>query len=246
MKKKVLGKLTLCAVVTVLVSFMLASCDTPTPSGCGTTGGIEQRDCVVMLGDSIFHLSGAIERHLRDYSNQKYRTYYMSATQMAGGVDDIESQYDRAIRQGRIRTIIMDGGGNDFLIGGGLIAPGPVITEISNAYKRIFKKAASDGVENIVVMGYYRTSSTNAATEESERQVREITLSAVQTFGGSLKKAVHWDPSTDPWFSNKRPASYTIVDGIHPTDAAANEMARMIWETMKNAGIEQGPGCQGF
>lgn len=237
MKKKIFNKLTLCTVVLILASLI--------PVSCVPGGGLEQRNCVVMLGDSIFALTGAIERNLRNYSHQKYRTYYMSATQMAGGVDDIESQYDRAIRQGRIRTIIMDGGGNDFLIGGGFMAPQTVINEINNAYKRIFKKASEDGVENIVVMGYYKTGTTSAITDQSEADVRNITLTAVDTFGGSLQKAVHWDPSDDPYFANKRPAQYTL-EGIHPNGAAANEMAKMIWQTMQNAGIEQGPGCQGF
>lgn len=232
MERKRVGKLTLCMIILIASSLMLISCDQP-----------ERRNCVVMLGDSIFALSGAIERNLREISGQQYKTYYMSATQMAGGVNDIESQYDRAARQGKIRTIIMDGGGNDFLLGGGFVAPNTVVNEISAAYKRIFNKAVRDGVENIVVMGYYKTSSTNSYTDKSEAEVRDITLS----FNGQNgMKTAHFDPSDFPYFSNKRPAQYTVMDGIHPNSGAARELAGLIWQTMQQNDMEQGPACQGF
>ena len=133
----------------------------------------------------------------------------------------------------------MDGGGNDFLIGGGMITPRAVIDEINAAYERIFQKAARDGVENVLVMGYYETNSTTQWTDQSEAEVRDLTLAAASKYG---LNTAHWDPSDDPWFSSKRPAQYT-ADSIHPTDAAAEEMARMIWETMKANNMEQGPSC---
>ncbi len=213
---------------------MLISCD---------LGGVEQRNCVVIIGDSIFALTGQIEQNLRQISGQKYRTYYMSATQMNGGINDIESQLDRALRQGRVRTVIMDGGGNDYFFGGSMTLPNVFINEVNNAYERVFKKAANGGVENIVVMGYYKTGTTNATTTRSESEVRELTLSAAQRFGGSLQKTVHFDPSDDQWFSSKRPAQYLLMDGIHPTAAASKRLAELIWQTMQENDIEQGEGC---
>ncbi len=233
MAKKSLLNYLLLIFICFLVCGFVASCDTM---------GKERRDCVVMLGDSIFALTGAEERHLRDYSGHIYRTYYMSATQMQGGLNDIESQYDRAARLGKIRTIIMDGGGNDFLLGGAL-TPRATIQEINAAYERIFQKAARDGVENIVVQGYYRTSSTTAQTDQSETEVKNLTLAAAQKYG---LNTAHFDPSDDPFFSSKRPSQYTIADGIHPTNEASKQLARLVWETMRSNGMEQGEGCQSF
>ncbi len=236
MKRKLFLTNLVAAALALLISGLITSCDT------GGSFGTEQRDCVVILGDSIWDLTGAEERHLRDFSGHKYKTYYMSGTQMAGGVNDIESQYDRAARQGKIRTIIMDGGGNDFLLGGSLV-PQATVREINAAYERIFQKAARDGVENIVVQGYYDAPSADQWTEMSERQVEALCSTASQKYG---LKVVYFDPSDDPWFASKRPAQYLLADNIHPTDAASKELARLVWENMRQNDIEQGEGCRGF
>lgn len=235
MSKSSLSTQLLLVFLCLLLSGLVASCDT---GGIGT----QRRDCVVILGDSIWALTGAEERHLRDISGHRYKTYYMSGTQMQGGVNDIESQYDRAARQGRIRTIIMDGGGNDFLLGG-MLTPQVAIREISAAYERIFEKAARDGVKNIIVQGYYKTSSTSSFTDQSESEVRQLTLAAAQKYG---LNTAHFDPSDDPWFSSKRPGQYTLIDGIHPTDAASRQLARLVWDTMAANQMEQDEGCQAY
>lgn len=239
MKKRSLSKLTLCLMALLISSLMLVSCD--------GAGGAEKRDCVVMIGDSIFALTGRIELNLRHISGQKFRTYYIGGTQMKGDYYDIESQYDSAINQGSIRTIIMEGGGNDFLFGG-LFVPQRAFEEINAAYMRTFEKAVQDGVENIIVVGYYKTALTNKYTDQSEAEVEAITLSYNGRINsnGVAMKATYWDPSNDPWFADKIPAEYTLWDGIHPTAEASEEIARMIWQTMVDADIEQGEGCQTF
>ena len=141
---------TVIALVFALVIGFAGGCDT------GTTT-LEQRNCVAMIGDSIFALSGQITRHLQEISHQRYRTYYISGAQLAGGmVPNIEAQYDMASRAGAIRTLIMDGGGNDYLMGNRM-NPERINQEIAEAFGRIFDKAQRDGVENVVVLGYYKT-----------------------------------------------------------------------------------------
>ncbi len=209
--------------------------------GCDTQYGTEKRDCVVMIGDSIFALSGQITRHLQDLSGQKYRTYYMVGAQMSGGANDIESQYDRASRQGDIRTIIMDGGGNDFFFGNQLNLD-RIAEEIAAAWSRILQKAAADGVENIVVMGYYKTITTPNDDRLNGTSLGPDLEAAGQRLGINL---VYVDPNDDPWFYNKRPGQYTR-DTIHPTTAAANELAKLIWQAMQDNNIEQGANCSGW
>ncbi len=222
----------------LLLTGLLLSCD----SGSGI--GLEQRNCVVMLGDSIFALSGAETRFLQQMSGHRYRTYYANGAQLEGGmISDIEDQYDRAQRAGKIRTIIMDGGGNDFLMGGcGNLDR--LQREIEAAWGRILDKAARDGVENIIVQGYYLTASTpkNSEVSDYDALAEQLEKSGAQR-GINL---VYVDPNKDSWFSSKRPSQYTITDGIHPTNAASRELARLVWTAMQSNDMEQGEGCQGF
>ena len=225
---------------------ILFGCDTPAANpGCGGVQQIEQRDCVVMIGDSIFALSGEEEKALRNLSGQAYRTYYVSGAQMEGGmVKDIESQFDQALRQGSIRTLIMDGGGNDFFFGGANNQK--IIAEISAAYERIFEKAANAGVENIIVQGYYTTKDEDAATIVSEQQVAKLTEEAGVKYG---MNTVYFDPSNDQWFASRAADGrydYLKADGIHPTTVAAGELARLLWDNMVAAGMEQNEGCRNF
>lgn len=138
--------------------------------------------------------------------------------------------------------IIMDGGGNDFLLGGRL-TPQATIREINAAYQRIFQKAARHGVENIIIQGYYDAPSANTYTEQSEREVSVLAQKAADQYGMNV---VYFDPSDDPWFSTKRPTEYLLSDNIHPTDAASKELARLVWENMQLNDIEQGENCSGF
>lgn len=233
MKRKQILTFTACAVMCLLLIGTLSSC---VPDS-------ERRNCVVMLGDSIFALSGAETRYLEEMSGHTYRTYYVSGAQLEGGmIGDIEDQYDRAARAGKIRTIIIDGGGNDFLMGG-CGNPAALQREIEAAWTRILDKASRDGVENMVVQGYYLT----ASTPDSEVSDFDALAKKLEDGGASRGiNLVYVDPNKDSWFSSKRPSQYTIADGIHPTNAASRELARLVWTAMQENNIEQGEGCQGF
>jgi len=208
-------------------------------SGCEE---LESRDCVVMLGDSIFDLSDEITAQLQEQSSQEYRTYYLNGAQMDGGViQDIESQYDEAIDDGPVRTIIMDGGGNDYLMGTG--SEEEIATEVRAAYTRILDKAEGDGVENIVVLGYYKTESSPEGVEESTLQQAAALEAAGASRGINL---VFVNPIADSWFQERTPSDYTISDGIHPTDAASARLAQLIWNAMVSRNIEQGADCSAF
>lgn len=213
--------------------------------GCDTGSGIglEQRNCVVMLGDSIFALTGQETTYLQQMSGQRYRTYYVSGAQLEGGmIGDIEDQYDRAARAGKIRTIIIDGGGNDYLMGGCGNSAG-LEREITAAWGRILDKAARDGVQNMIVQGYYLTASTpDGGVADYDKLAKQLESAGAQRG----IKLVYVDPNKDVWFSSKRPAQYTLTDGIHPTAAASKELARLVWTAMQANDIEQNEGCQNF
>lgn len=232
--------LTLTAVFLLSIG-ILSGCDTADDPGCGAQM-VERRDCVAIIGDSIFALSDMEEKFLREFSGHAYRTYYISGAQMEGGmIQDIESQLDQALRQGPIRTLIMDGGGNDFFFGGR--DNQAIIREISAAYERIFKKAGNAGVKNVIVQGYYTTRDEDEATRISEQEVAQLTKDARTKYN---LNSVYFDPSDDPWFSSRAADGrydYLKLDGIHPTDEASKELARLLWENMVANDMEQGEGC---
>lgn len=210
--------------------------------GCEPAEELEERDCVVMLGDSIFALSGEETAALEELSGQQWRVYYQNGAQLEGGSaiasDDIEDQLDDAIDDGTIRTIIMDGGGNDFLLGSGTVSQ--VEAELRAAWGRILSKSQDADVENMIIQGYYET--TDA--DPDELAVNERTLAWLPTQGAVYGiNIIVYNPNADPWFTTKNPASYTVSDGIHPDTAASEHMADMIWDLMVDNNIEQGEAC---
>lgn len=212
----------------------------------GCEPDLEERDCVVMLGDSVFALTGQETEYLEDLSGHEYRHYYENGAQLSGGSiiarDDIEDQYDEAIRDGDIRTIIMDGGGNDLLLGGEDEYTEELDQELRQAWGRILDKAESDGVENIVVQGYYMTSSGSIEVEDLTEMGEYLEQGGAQR-GINL---VYVNPATDSWFASRSPDEYTLSDGIHPTDEASYQLATMVWNAMVAHNIEQGAGCWYF
>lgn len=229
----------------LLISGVISSC---IPQG-------EKRDCVVIIGDSIFALYDNVVPNLENLSGQKYRRYDVTGSEMQGGLipsTNIVDQFKKALRQGKIRTLIMDGGGNDFIISGTFTN---ARAQVSRAYTEIFDLAAASGVENVVVMGYYATASTTAATNQSEEDIKALTLGYARDLG---LNTAHFDPSEDPWFANKRPVQYihpTDIFRVHPTAAAGKRLAELIWSTMQGTNpitpfdyepMEQGEDCEAF
>ena len=64
---------------------------------------------VQIIGDSIFDLSGDIQKYLKTLSGKTYKDRSVNGEKIAG----IVSQYDRAISgTPTLKTVIADGGGN--------------------------------------------------------------------------------------------------------------------------------------
>lgn len=217
---------------------------------------LEEKDCVVMLGDSIFALSGDETEALEELSGDSYRHYYISGAQMEGGlVDTIPEQYDEAIGDGPIRTVILDGGGNDVLIGAqtacstvygtGLSASClRVLDEVAEVTEALLEAMVADGVENIVWQGYYHTTDAmlwQVADVSTERAIEN--MASFQARHPEIK-AIYID--VRPYFNKYEASIYTISDGIHPTQAASELLADLLWEAMVANGIEQGETCDDF
>jgi hypothetical protein len=224
------------------VTFLLAGCDPDETS----------KPCVVMLGDSIFALSGRETRALEDLSGDTYRTYYISGAQMEGGpIKTIPKQYEDAIADGPIRTVILDGGGNDVLIGGLVkcsVAYGgelrdqcdAIIDKTLASFETLFRQMIADGVENIIYQGYYYVRNKWLWQVTDELQDMGDVLVAEMAAEYPDVKFVFIDPRLH---FDQGDTSYLILDGIHPTRAASETLANLVWDAMVEDGIEQGESC---
>lgn len=226
-------------------TFISLGCDGP---------ALEKRDCVVMLGDSIFALSNEETEFLEELSGESYRQYYVSGAEMEGGlVTPIPKQYEKAIKDGAVRTVIMNGGGNDVMISGMMQCMTPygtplsdacldILDDVSAATEAMLLKMAADGVQNIIWQGYYQT--TNPLlwqVSEYSNELMRHGLAELQAVFPHMK-VVFID--VQPYFNKYQAYSYTIYDGIHPTTKTSKKLANMVWDVMVTNNIEQGPSCE--
>lgn len=195
-----------------------------------------QNDQVVMLGDSIFALSGEIANELERLSGEVYRSYYVSGAELEGGVvQPIPRQYIRAINQDPdIRTIIMDGGGNDIQIGAADACPGGEVTEgckdalqaALDAADQLFSDMRADGVQNIVYMNYFYN--VNEDMKPAFDWMHDQMEVLASQYGAVIVDPM---PYMDP--------SLIGPDNIHPTDEGSQMLANLIWDAMVENDIEQ-------
>ncbi|MBI5895213.1 MAG: SGNH/GDSL hydrolase family protein [Desulfobacterales bacterium] len=205
-----------------------------------------------MIGDSIFALSNEEAGFLEDLSGQAWRQYFISGAQMTGGmVRTIPAQYTQAKNADRnIRTVVMDGGGNDVLIGGQTqcsttgntvsAACERILSDVMTVAEDLLEEMADDGVQNVVWQSYYHT--TNASLDTVGDLATERLKAVFADFQARHPemKAIYID--VRPSFT-ARPATYTVTDGIHPTTASSEKLANLVWNAMVNNNIEQTTSC---
>jgi len=258
--KKVTVGVVLALIATAM--FLAISCD-----GGGTS--TVQKDCVVMLGDSIFALSGEETEFLEDLSGHTYRTYYESGAQMGDPKNDdiyssgcdlfanvptIPEQYENAKNDDpNISTIIYDGGGNDVLLGASDVCSASypngqisadcyrVIDYVESINNALWADMAADGVETIVQQGYYYAADKDLWVVAEIFQNR--TISEWNAFKANHPEVqmVYVDPR--PSFDRNQADSYTIYDGIHPTTDSSEILANLLWDAMVANNIEQTDDC---
>jgi lysophospholipase L1-like esterase len=240
MKKKSLMVMFFCV---LSVAFLFVGCD---------PNGDESKPCVVMLGDSIFALSDQEAAFLEDLSGDTYRKYYVSGAQIVGGlIKTIPRQYEDAIADGPVRTVIMDGGGNDILIGANATCSVDygdelsddcydVMEEVLDESERVFEKMVDDGVKNIIYQGYYYVRNEQLWEVTDVFQEKAIALANELDRRYRDVKIVFVDPRDH---FEQGDTSYLAIDGIHPNRAASRALANLVWDAMVDNDIEQGEPC---
>lgn len=181
-------------------------------------------DQVLIVGDSYFALSGEITHELRRLSGADCRDVSVSGTKMGA----IAASYT-AHRTPQPKVVIADGGGNDILQNPGC-APGCAQEEQAIVDARnFFKQMAMDGVEDVVFLFYYDMPSMKAGLDWMRpKMLAECQQSPVPC---------HFVDS-QPLFAGMDASTYT-VDGIHPTKATADIIAKQVWDRMQKDCIAQ-------
>ena len=221
--KKPLATFTKAVLATVVASTISAG------AFAFTTGGSSSRTDKMILGDSIFALSGDIHSNLERNLGENIDTYAQSGCQMngtsfiCGERGRIPNQYKSANKNG-INTVIFNGGGNDFLLGdGGDCRNQACIEEVLAAIEQTISGLVSDmkrdGISEIVYLGYYNTPSDpdNVAINGLSMAYKAANYPAM---------GVKFVDTRNSFAGNER--SYIKSDGIHPTAAGSRVLADLI------------------
>ena len=197
------------------------------------------RNDVVTVGDSIFDLSGDLQRFLEAKAGQTFRDYTISGAELSGGslARAIDLQYaDAKAFNGNINTIVMDGGGNDILIPAMVLDTYGCRTQwyrknitsrcknlINDVYVtavNLLNEMDADGVQNVVYLGYYELPRGNANLGQALEY-------GVTRIGEACSNSVASCSFVDP--RGTIPANYVLDDDIHPTVEGSQVLADLIW-----------------
>jgi hypothetical protein len=188
---------------------------------------------VVFLGESFIALSGAIPRFTTQLARDagtiamgdSYRSYALSGTQLTTG--EIPMQYDKAKGEGPVKVVLMDGAGNDLLLGNrcqtGFDAS---CMEIVSVVDKLFKRMKQDGIKDVVYFFYPDPMGIGAQIKTAMDMLRP----EMKKFcDGTTDVRCIWVDQRESWEGHYD--TYTS-DGIHPTDAGAMASAKQIWDAM--------------
>ena len=203
---------------------------------------------VVTLGDSYLAITAVIfeimDRARANGSlgpNERYRRYEAAGAQFWYG--HIHDQFEEALAEDpTIDTVIMDGGGNDVLLGIGNVCidePPPAascvsaIESIVNTATDLFQDMADAGVAHVVYHFYPHLPEGLAPAGTND----------VLDYGAPLFEQACADAPVDCHFVDIRDAfeghPEYILDGVHPTDEGSAVIAELVWETMVTHCIAQ-------
>lgn len=202
---------------------------------------------VVNLGDSIFALSGDEQAYLHSWAGETFRRYSTSGASMLGGdwiAPSVTNQYAIAKGDGYIKTIFMDGGGNDILIPATAFDPynckvdwwesglsskcKNLINDVYVNTVNLLNQMGRDGVQNLIYQGYYHvkfgwigTTRLNPAVDYGDTKLSQAVSNA--TAGPAYRVFL------DPRYRTNIYNSDIVSDGIHPTSSGSYKLASMVW-----------------
>lgn len=202
-----------------------------TTSSCQT--GMVQANEVVFLGESFIAQTGAIPRLTSELAreagvigmNESYRSFAVSGTQLTTG--EIPAQYARAKAAAPVKIVLMDGGGNDLLIGSRCMRGFDAsCKEVVDVVADMFADFQADAVSDVVYFFYPDPMGIGANIKEA----MDILRPEMKKFcDQSASPRCSWVDQRESWEGHYD--AYTS-DGIHPTEEGSEASARQIWDAM--------------
>ncbi len=217
-------------VAVILASFAPSTIFAATPQINGSD--------VMVIGDSYFALSGEIVRALENEArnagvlgaNDRFRNNPVSGATLAN--NGIPSQYTNGISSGKVKYVIMDGGGNDCLQG--YSAPPytestPFIKNATDAVTNLLKQMKADGVVKVFYLFYPNPNGDLNGLKAKLDALRPIMQSTVAN--AAVKPETYFFDIRPTWDGHL--SEYTLSDGIHPTTAGSVATAKAMWAEMQ-------------
>lgn len=192
------------------------------------SGGSSSDTTKMIIGDSIFALSGDIHENLENDLDETIDTHARSGCQMNGGniicssTYSVPRQYARADKSG-IKTVIFNGGGNDFLLGEGSNCStnaciNAVLADIEETIADLVRDMKNDGIEEIIYLGYYNVN------DADNRAINQISMDYKAANYPAM--GIKFIDTRQAFAGNER--RYISYDGIHPTAAGSRVLADLI------------------
>lgn len=187
------------------------------------------QDQTIMIGDSIFARNGEVENYLETNKGLNIDSYAQSGARMS----QIVSQYHSASKILSNGIVIMNGGGNDILrdnLRDCLAFNDACRTAIDAALdlgQDLIQDMADDGMEHVVVLGYYYTEGYLAGLKNAHDYGMERLYSICEQSISFIGCYV-----VDPRGPFSSGTGLIESDGIHPTIAGSRVLANLIWDEM--------------
>lgn len=198
---------------------------------------------VITIGDSwmsnTLGTGDAISGALRRFTKQPYRNYAVQGVMLLAADlfgPAIPTQLDSAVRVNKdIKTVVMTGGGNDIIQSPGLQADcksggaqcKAKLQAIGAGLMKLWQKMADDHVQDVVYIGYSSDAGGSGSGTANANQNGMADLCA------KAPLPCHLIDST-PLVKGE-----LMPDGIHPTQAANDRMAKAIYQLMEDRGLRR-------
>ncbi len=202
---------------------------------------------VQIVGDSVFDLSGDIQKQLKVLSGDTYKDRSVSGAKIAA----IQSQLNTALGRTTLKTVIADGGANDILQGSADCDTDPVtagcvdvLDYIGDKMEAMISAMYAKSPNDCVWLGYYHVKGEelekNEAIDYAYDWIYPGIFPSTFTNGSYSRPAVFLGTDYKALLIDSRPNITDAMiksDDIHPTTTGSNVLAGLIWGAMVNGSM---------
>jgi hypothetical protein len=237
--KKLLGLFSIVFIVSIVTSVLLLQSSV---FGATTATKVKGSE-VLLIGESFIAMSHDITKYLQEdarnagvlASNDSFRDKSVSGTKLSGGISpSIPDQYKNAVKEGAVKYVVMDGGGNDCLqsSGSSFTSNSPEVVAATGALKNLLTQMNKDGVKKVVYFFYPEPQSALGGLKGKLDVLRPLVQNIVTS---TAAPKCYW-LDTRPVFQGNY-SKYVLSDGIHPTAAGSKATADAIWNVIQSNGV---------